>query len=207
MLTWQLLGIFAALWAGPPLYALARRSNLAGKGLDAFVLASIVALVVLGVIPETVRAGGYASTLFVLAGLFGPTVIEHAFHRREREAHIGTLALAMAGFVLHAVGDGAVLAPGVAGAADHALAWAIILHSLPVGVAIWWLLAPAFGGLWPSLALLAMCAATALGYRLGLGLEELVGARAWGWLQALVAGSILHVLFGRPHLRRHAHRH
>lgn len=198
-----LLATLLALAAGPALYAAARPRPRVAAFLDRFVLFSIVVLIALEVMPETVAAGGPWSLAFLLVGLFGPTAIEHAFRKAERQAHIGTLALAIAGLVLHALGDGVALAPSQS--QGWALPAAVVLHSIPVGMAAWWLLAPSFGFTPAAGALLAMGAGTVAGYLYGVSLSETLGAQAWAWLQSLVAGTILHVLFGRPHL--HAHNH
>jgi hypothetical protein len=193
-----LIATLIVLAAGPALYAAARRSARTLAFVDGFVLVSIAGLVVFEVAPETFKAGGIGSLVFLLAGVFGPTVLERRFRRAERQMHIGTLLLAMGGLVLHALADGVVLAPGAA--ADWALPAAVVLHSLPVGVAVWWLLAPHFGAGPPLLALLAMGAGTLVGYHYGPSLNEMLSAQAWAWFQSLVAGTILHVIFGRPHL-------
>lgn len=187
-----------ALVAGPLLYGVARRGPRALAFLDGFVLISIAGLVVLEVVPGTYMEGGAWSFAFLLAGLFGPTLLERLFRRAQREAHIGALALAISGLVLHALADGAVLAPrdGV----DWALPAAVVLHSIPVGMGVWWLLAPSFGRGPPLLALLAMGLGTLAGYRYGLSLSGMMGQEAWAWFQSLVAGTLLHVIFGRPHL-------
>jgi len=195
-----LVGTLLALAAAPVLFAGAQRRPRVLAFLDRFVLVSIVALVALEVVPGTVADGGAWSIAFLLAGLFGPTLMERAFHRAQREAHIATLALAVIGLVLHTLADGAVLAPG--GADSWALPAAVVLHTLPVGMAVWWLLAPSFGPWPPTLALLAMGLGTVAGYRYGVSLSHMLGDQAWAWFQSLVAGSILHVIFGRPHLNQ-----
>lgn len=192
-----LIATLLALGVGPLLYTLARREPRALAFLDGFVLVSIAGLVLLEVMPGAVRAGGGWSLLFLALGLFGPTLLERAFRRAEREAHILALGLAVAGLALHALADGVVLAPD---RGDWALPLAVVIHSLPVGMAVWWLLAPHFGAGPPLLALAAMGAGTILGWSYGVSLSELLGAQAWSWVQSLVAGSILHVVFGRPHL-------
>src|SRR3546814_18717777 len=45
-----------------------------------------------------------------------------------------------------------------------------------------------------------MCAGTVVGYVFGPTLGAALGATGWAWFQALVAGTILHVVFGRPHI-------
>lgn len=187
-----------ALAAGPSLYAAAQRGPHMLAFLDGFVLISIAGLVVLEVVPGTFIEGGPWSLAFLLGGLFGPTLLERSFHRAGRQAHIGALALAICGLVLHTLADGAVLAPK--DGTDWALPAAVVLHSIPVGMAVWWLLAPSFGPWPPTLALGAMALGTVVGYRYGVSLSGMMGQEAWAWFQSLVAGTILHVIFGRPHL-------
>lgn len=193
-----LFATLLALAAGPVLFAAARRSARTLAFLDGFVLVSIAGLVILEVVPGTFMEGGPWSLAFLVAGLFGPTLLERLFRRAERETHIGALALAVCGLVFHALADGVVLAPGAA--TDWALPAAVVVHSIPVGMAVWWLLAPHFGAWPPVLALLAMGAGTVTGYHYGAPLNEMLSAQAWAWFQSLVAGTILHVIFGRPHL-------
>ncbi|MGQ0586164.1 MAG: permease [Gammaproteobacteria bacterium] len=203
-----LLATLLALAAGPVLYAAARRSARTLAFLDGFVLVSIAGLVVLEVVPGTFMEGGPWSLAFLLAGLFGPTLLERLFRQAERQAHIGALLLAIGGLVFHALADGVALAP--APGENWALPAAVVVHSLPVGMAVWWLLAPNFGAGPPALALLAMGVGTIVGYRYGVPVSEMLGAQAWAWFQSLVAGTLLHVIFGRPHLHgaedpMHAH--
>ncbi len=188
-----------ALVCGPLLYAAARlRPNLLAF-LDGFVLVAISGLVVLEVLPDTLAAGGAWSLGFLVLGALGPSLLEHQLHH-ARQAHVAALMLAIAGLVLHSVGDGTALAPQVGGEPHIGLALAIAVHSIPVGLVVWWLLYPVFGALLPALAIGAMCAGTVAGYVFAGAVSAWLGAIGWAWLQALVAGSILHVVFGRPHL-------
>ncbi|HUR41154.1 MAG TPA: permease [Verrucomicrobiae bacterium] len=203
-----LAATLAALAAGPFLYGAARRSPAALAFLDGFVLVSIAGLVILEVVPGTFMEGGPWSLAFLLVGLFGPTLLERAFRHAERQAHMVALGLAICGLVLHALADGLVLAPAVDG--DWALPLAVVVHSLPVGMAVWWLLAPSFGPWPPTLALAAMGVGTVAGYHYGVSLGALLSEQGWAWFQSLVAGTLLHVIFGRPHLHgdedpHHAH--
>jgi uncharacterized membrane protein YraQ (UPF0718 family) len=196
-----LLATLLAIAAGPALYAAGRRSARTLAFLDGFVLVSIAGLVVLEVVPGTFTQGGPWSIAFLLAGLFGPTLLERFYRQAEREAHIGALALAVCGLVFHALADGIVLAPAPgAQSQDWALALAVVIHSLPVGMAVWWLLEPSFGRGPPLAALVAMGVGTVAGYAFSDSLSMLLGQQGWAWFQSLVAGSILHVIFGRPHL-------
>lgn len=195
-----LLATLAALLSGPLLYALARPRPALLAFLDGFLFVSIFGLVLLEAVPGTFSAGGAWSALFLAAGLLGPTLLEQWIGRARRKAHLAALLLAMLGLVVHSLGDGVALSAGGEAHAGLALPLAIALHSVPVGLVVWWLLFPVFGAPAPLAAILAMCAGTVFGYGFGPALGAVLGATGWAWFQALVAGSILHVVFGRPHI-------
>lgn len=202
-----LAGTLVALVIGPLLYRLLRSRRPMVRALDLFVMVSISLLVALEVIPGTYGEGGWPSLLFLVAGALGPSLLERVAGRLRREAHLAALYLALGGLVLHAMADGAGLAPGPAAASD-ALGVAVVIHSIPVGLMVWWLVAPALGQRWAAWSIAAMALATVAGYGLGAGLNQFLGEQATAWMQALIAGSILHVVFGRPHLDpAHDHAH
>ena len=196
-----LIATLAALMCGPLLYVLAHPRPALLAFLDGFVLVAISGLVLLEVMPDTLLGGGPASLGFLLLGALGPSLLEHQL-QHARRAHVAALVLAMVGLVLHSVADGTALAPqpGLGDEPNLALALAIAVHSVPVGLMVWWLLYPVFGALFPALAIGGMCLGTITGYAFAGTVGGWLGATGWAWLQALVAGSILHVVFGRPHL-------
>lgn len=194
-----LLATLTALMSGPLLYALARRRPAFLALLDGFVLVSIAGLVLLEVLPGAYGEGGAWSLAFVAIGALGPSLVERTLHEARREAHLATLALAVLGLVLHSVGDGVALSGGHSHA-HEALGVAVVVHSVPVGLVVWWVMAPVFGRCLPALTLSLMCMGTVAGYLFGEQLSAVLGTSAFAWFQALVAGSILHVVFGRPHL-------
>lgn len=200
-----LLATLAALLCGPLLYGLARPRPALLAFLDGFVLVSIAGLVLLEVVPGAFGDGGPWSFAFLALGAIGPSLVEHGLQHARREAHLATLALAVLGLLLHSLADGAALTPAQGlheghGHAREALAIAIVVHSVPVGLMVWWVMAPVFGRTLPAATIAMMCAGTVAGYLFGLELNSVLGARAFAWFEALVAGSILHVVFGRPHL-------
>lgn len=208
-----LLATLAALLCGPLLYVLARPRPSLLAFLDGFVLVSIAGLVLLEVVPGAYGEGGVWSFGFLALGAIGPSLVEQGLQRARREAHLATLALAVLGLLLHSLADGAALAPAPDlheghGHAHEALAIAIVVHSVPVGLVVWWVMAPVFGRGLPAATIGLMCIGTVIGAVFGLELNTVLGARAFAWFQALVAGSILHVVFGRPHLEEDSgHRH
>lgn len=202
-----LVGTLLALALGPVLYLVARARPGMVRVLDVFVMISVALLVAFEVVPGTYVDGGLWSLVWLAVGALGPTLLERAAGTLQRQAHLAALWLALVGLVLHAFADGAGLAPSGTDAGT-ALSLAVVLHSIPVGLAVWWLVAPALGAGPAAAVIAAMCGATVAGYALATGLGELLGPRVLACIQALVAGFILHVVFGRPHLDRgHRHRH
>jgi hypothetical protein len=201
-----LTATIAALLCGPLLYAVAKRRPKLVKVMDGFVLVSVTALVLIEVLPETYAKAGLWSLVFLSLGLLGPTLLEHLLTRARREAHIAAMIVAALGLMIHSFGDGAALSPA-GGQGNLALAAGVAIHSVPVGLAVWWLMFPVFGKLLPAITLAAMCASTVAGYFFGVEISAGIDPRFWASFQALVAGSILHVVFGRPHAQGHDHSH
>lgn len=196
-----------ALASGPLLYLYARTRLGLLAYLDGFMLVSIAGLVLLEAVPGTFSAGGAWSALFLLLGLLGPSVLEQGLSRAQRSAHLLALLLAVLGLIVHSVGDGVVLSQGGEEHALYALPLAVAVHSVPVGLAVWWLLYPVFGVAPPLAAIIGMVAGTLAGFAYGPELGAELGSAGWAWFQALVAGSILHVVFGRPHIEIGEHVH
>ena len=55
------------------------------------------------------------------------------------------LLLALVGIGLHGFTDGLALGHGHEHAGEYMLPWAVILHRLPVGLMVWFLLRPVYG--------------------------------------------------------------
>lgn len=193
-----LLATFAAIASGPALYAAARGRPGLQRGMAVLVWAGLLSLLGFEVIPEALADGGLPGIAWFVAGLAGPTVIEHTVRRLRRETHLAALAVAVAGLGVHALGDGAVLAS--VGPDSAALGAAVALHSVPIGLTLCWLLIPALGWARAVGVLLAVCIATLVGYLATPDLSRSLGPVAWAWFQMLIAGLLLHALLGRPHL-------
>lgn len=191
-----------ALAGGPLLYAISKRHPRSLELIDGFVTGSVGSLLLFDLLPHAFETLGAWALLALLAGLALPYVLEGRLHQKM------PLLLALGGLSLHMATDGAALAVANHGA-DH-LAIAVVLHRISVALVVWWLLASAKR--WQAIAaLLALAAATVLGFAAGqwLGVQG-DGAMVAG-LQALVAGSLLHVIIlhrpGEPHGHDHHHDH
>ncbi len=200
--TWLVASVLI-LGLGPALYRLARQRPAWLSALDGFLLVAICGLVLLDVLPETLEQSGWLAILFVLAGFLGPSLVEHWFHRLAGPAHRVAILLALLSLVLHALVDGAALVAS-SGEPAHglrSLPLAVVLHRIPVGLAIWWLLRPREG----TRAALAVLGLIALSTAAGFFFVDTVLAgtsgSALGLFQALVAGSLMHVVVHRTDLR------
>ncbi|MEM6786606.1 MAG: permease [Myxococcota bacterium] len=187
-----------ALWVGPLLlrFVGSQRSRV-WAALDAFVVTALLGLVGLHLLPEALVHGGWLAALLAVVGLLLPGLVE------ERAARPGIMAgVAVLGFGLHAMLDGAALAHGHHGGhggepAHHGelLALGVVLHRLPLGLALWWGLRPRFGARVAAGALAFVTAVTTLGF----GAADLLTSlppRPLAAFEGLVAGSLLHVVLG-----------
>ena len=203
-----------ALIAGPVVYALGRRHPDFRQGLDGFVFISIAGIICVFIIPEAIRVGGPAAIAFVIAGLAFPTALERMFHRSLNEAHVFILILAALGLIMHAIIDGIALLPLVdrklelaarddalfGSLFDNHLALGVILHRLPVGMAIWWSLRTSFGVAAAIGTFAVTILATVVAYFLGQPIAALAETESVAWFQAFVAGSLVHIVaFGVSH--------
>lgn len=190
----------AALALAPLIYTVVKRYPPAFKALDGFVLITVGALVALYVLPPAIAAAGGWAVVVAVVGLITPMVMERLAGSAVQKAHNALMLLALLGLALHAAVDGMVLSDEHNHSHASALAVAVVLHRLPVGLAVWWLLKPKLGVTAAISWLLVLAGATVGGYYgAEFGAQFLQGT-ALTLVQAFVAGSLLHVLiFGPVH--------
>lgn len=204
-----------ALLVGPLIYAWGRQRGAVRDILDGFILVTVAGIVCVYIIPNAFAAGGRMSLLFLAIGLLFPIVIEKTFERAMHYAHVFVVVLAALGLVVHALIDGIALLPGVdshdvqAGSGlfpssssvfDNKLALGVILHRIPIGMAIWWSVRPAFGTLAAVGTFALLISATAAAFFFGAPVVEIAERSELAWFQAFVAGSLVHVVaFGVSH--------
>ncbi len=192
------------LLLGPLLYRWIEPQPRLMDALDGFIFVAIGGLVLFHMLPDIFNAGGWWSLLFLAFGMAMPTLMEKVFHRVAKQAHAGAMLLAAIGLGLHGMTDGAALAE-IGEHPNHMLSLGVILHRIPVGLTIWWLLRPHFGAGFAWLVLLGIAGSTLLGHSLAESWLSLLSGPAVAWFEALVVGTILHVVFHRPyHENRHA---
>lgn len=190
-----------ALLVGPVAYHFLQERAGLRRALDLTVTVIITALAVL-ILWDTAETGGWAVAGFALAGLAGPLAAEALLHR-ERGVHVITLAVGVTGLLLHSAADGAALLSGHLGH-HEALSLAVVLHNLPAGLAIWWLVQTNFGTRAAAVVLALLAAATVAGYLTAEAIAGVASEAEFAWLQAFVAGSLLHLTY---HRLRHGHSH
>ncbi|HKE18517.1 MAG TPA: permease, partial [Kofleriaceae bacterium] len=189
-----------AFAVGPALYRMADRARGSLAALDGFVMVTVAGLAMVHIIPHAVVTAGGGALAVTLAGFIGPGLVEHRLERAARQTHTAALVLALSGLAMHEFFDGVGLAKAFYDPSTgiSLLAVAVVLHRLPIAITVWWLLRPLRG---PRLAwsvLAALAGATVLGYALVGAVDGLVDARWLGLLEALIAGSLLHVVVHRP---------
>lgn len=186
----------AALLLGPIIYAVGRRNHAMRQILDGFIFITIAGIICVDIIPEALSVGRTLAFVFLIFGIAFPVIIERGFHGAFHEAHRLVLFVAALGLIVHATIDGIALLP----TQGSDLAHAVILHRLPVGMAIWWSLRPNLGMPVAIAAFATISVATTASYVLGGPVVELAEARSIAYVQAFVSGSLIHVVaFGVTH--------
>ncbi|MCZ4339330.1 metal transporter [Shewanella colwelliana] len=196
---YYLIASCIALLLGPVFYRFFTTGTGLQKGLDGFIFVSLGGLVLIHILPELLEHGGFLAIVFVIIGLWGPTLSERLFHRYSEVTHNLTLTLGITGLLLHTITDGGAMVLAQQDGNSTLLALGVILHRLPVGLAIWWLLKPQVGSRWAMAVLVGMMLLTGAGYFAGEQLLAHLSLDKTVYLQAFVTGSILHVVLHQPH--------
>lgn len=190
------------LLLGPAVYEFGRTRPTLRQFLDGIVFITIAGIVFVHIIPESIEAGGNAAIVFLLLGLAFPVLLEHRFHDAVPQAHGFILALAALGIVVHAAIDGIALVPAADGDfwRGNELAVSVVLHRLPVGMAVWWSIRANFGKMTAFGVFALIIAVTVAAYLAAEPVIAMAAASSVAWFQAFVSGSLIHVAaFGARH--------
>ena len=189
-----LIAALAALAAGPLLDAGAGHRRGFVPVLDGLSRTAIPGLVFLAFVPAAVAGREWGILVALLGGFLIPVLAERTSRRATRPTHRLALLAGLSGFAIHAALDGAALATLPAGA-PPSFPLAVVLHRLPVGVAIWWLVAREIDRRAGVAALAALVLATVGGYVFGGAVAGMVSdSGALMLYQAAVGGSLVHVV-------------
>lgn len=194
-----LVASVAALLVGPVLVRFLRDRWHWLALVDGFVLVSLLGILVLEVFPSSIAMGGIAAAIAAVVGVLLPPLLDRWFGDIHGKVHGTMLWLAMIGLAIHAMLDGAALLS--AHGHDHhhegfLLGLGVILHRIPLGLTIWWAVRPSRGRRAAFGIVLAIAVATVVGFFGSQPLLKALPLEALGVFQALVAGSLLHVIFG-----------
>jgi zinc transporter ZupT len=199
-----LIAALAATAAGPLLYGILHDRPGLRRHVDGFVYVVVPVLVTWQILSVAWERRSIAPLLALGAGTLLPMWIGRASLALRQRTDAVALGVVMSGLLVHSLIEGAALAPLAAGRVGAALGIALVLHRVVEGLVVWWILRPARGAPTAFRGLTALLLTTTLGF--AVGGELLGGAQgaAVDVFEALVAGSLLHVVF---HQGRHAHAH
>jgi hypothetical protein len=184
-----LLGL-GSLLAAPALDRLVPARGGAESWLEGFVLAVVLGTVAVLLLPEAIGVAGPVALLALGVGLVAGVGVHRLLEHRSGDW------MWVAALLAHSLLDGGTLASDPHA---HALASAVILHNAPVGLAVWRIASHEGGPRIAGGVLVAMAAATALGFVL---LEPVAGALGEAPLYALQAGFAGVLLHPLAHLGR-----
>ena len=214
----------AALALGPLIYGACQKMDFVRSALDGLLFVTIAGIVVVHIIPDVYNIAGLTALLFMLGGIGLAFLVERQPALGEGDNYRWIILLGGLGLVVHAAMDGIALLPGdhlhnhglvfdthaghdheghdhdhgpSGGLADllsNHLAFGVILHRIPVGMAIWWTVRPKLGSAVAVGALAIIAIATSAAYVLGEPVIELMEGNSVAYFQAFVAGTLLHVI-------------
>lgn len=182
-----------ALAIGPLGALLVRGTKRSHDILDGLVLVSVSGLVLLHVLPHVVDSVGWIAVAVAGAGFAMPFAVER-WSGGSDSGRSALFPLVVASFGVHALVDGSALAGRGAATQARLVALAVVLHRLPDGLAIWSLVSVARGAAVAARVLAAVAGFTALGFGVGGRILDGTSGRWVAFLQAFVAGSVLHIV-------------
>lgn len=194
----QLAGSLLAPVAGALLYGWLHDRPYGVRLVDGFMYVAVPALVLWQVVPHVWASHSLLAIGVFALGLGTPALIERISHRLAPHADNLALVAGLSGLSLHAFLEGAALVSN-----GLQLGLAVILHRIPVGLTVWWLLRPRHGFGGASIGIAVILVATVAGYAAGARFFG-DGHGGVGLYQAFVGGSLLHVVF---HQSRRDHSH
>ena len=210
----QLIFSILALFVGVALCASIQKRPSWLSFFDAFVVVSIVGLVLFHIVPHCLEDSGILGMATIAIGFGIPALVHQRSHRHEHDANCSgehddekkskfaqyaMMAAIVVGMCAHTILDGIGLSMSDmgddVGAAGNLLSISVLFHRLPVGVFLSLMLVPRIGTrkTWAIAATMAL--STVLGYGLGHFALPHLGMTILNLVQGLIAGMLLHVVF------------
>ena len=185
---------------GPLLVAWAKRARGTAVWLDAFVIVTVGGMLLLHILPESLHRGGLWALAAFFVGLLGPVLAEHGLTPSGKSTRAIALAIALLALLFHSMLDGIglrsdeLLADSEPTAGGEILIWAVLLHRVLEGLGIWWVVPRTLGTPVAIIATLVLAAGTVLGFSLGGVVFEHTPAHTIALFEALLCGSLAHIL-------------
>ncbi len=189
-----LCAAIAGLFAGPLVLWSGRGNGSWRAALDGLVIAVVTGLCLLHLGPHALEHGGWWAALGFGIGALLPSLL----HRVEHPELVAWGGIVLLG--AHAAVDGAALTVATEAMAP-ALAGAVIVHRLPMGLVIAGYASSRQRALL-ALAGLALC--TVVGFGIGGEAVHVLGEPAEALLEGLIVGGLLHVVTAHRIPRRDA---
>jgi len=183
------LPLSLAAWVLAPLVEwCVRERRTATAALEGLVFVALGGMVLVHILPHSLTLAGTGALAAAGVGLGLALVLE-----RRLPAAAGRV-LVVGGLVVHAALEGRALS--LHGAGSGALAvLAVVLHRLPLGLGLWWLVRPVVGPLGASALLGAVALVGGAGLGWGGAVLEPGLLQVAALLQAFTAGAVLPALF------------
>jgi len=166
-------------------------------------LIGVGGVLIIGLLPHSWATAGWWSVGALLLGACLPLLLER-FHHRNAEAHrsLGFLLTAATGLAIHAFLDGGALAARHVDDGEHsrALELGVLMHRLPTGVMLGMLAGQQMHRAW--LAAMIIAIGTIGGYSVGVHALPQLGLQMLSVFQAVVAGTLVHVLYAHSPIRK-----
>ena len=204
-----------ALVAGPLLYRACQSKTILRSALDGLLFVTISGIVIIHILPEVYSEAGFVAIVILAGGAGFAFLAERWPVNGDRTAYSWAIVLAAIGLALHAAMDGLALIPSdhlnlghvhghdhdargsdsvVASLSNNQLALGVILHRIPIGMAIWWTVRPQLGRAAAIGTLTIIALATTVTYTLSDPLINLLESTQIAYFQAFVAGTLMHVI-------------
>ncbi len=198
-----LLLVLLALVMAPFFYQLVQKLEKSFAVLEAMLFFLSAGLVVVHILPDAwSHAGWWALVGFGLAWVL-PWAAEHYLHDHEEQVHLVPIIVSITGLALHGVTDGVALSYASDassmhinkfGLHYHPLPIAVVLHSFPASIFVYWVLKPKYGTRFAISALAVMGVTTLIGYWSGSEyLQALHSSFQMGVFEGIAAGSLMHL--------------
>lgn len=210
----QLIFSILALLVGVALCACIQKRPSWLSFFDAFVVVSIVGLVLFHIIPHCIAESGVFGVATVAVGFGIPALFHRRSHSHGHNAHcdgvhnegeknrfaqFAMMTAVIIGMCAHTILDGIGLSMGDmserTGAAGDLLSVSVLFHRLPVGVFLSLMLVPRIGTKKTWAVAAAMALSTAVGYGLGHFALPRLSMTILNLVQGIIAGMLLHVVF------------